>query len=61
LTDSLSLASSCKQTLNSKIQESTRSNTDKGTGIICQLIFLSDLEQTKTIAQITIFLDYAAN
>jgi len=55
------LASSCKQTLNSKIQESTRSNTDKGTGIICQLIFLSDLEQTKTIAQITIFLDYAAN
>jgi hypothetical protein len=49
--------------LNSKIQESTRSNTDKGTDIICQLIFLSVVEQTKskTIAQMTIFLDYAAN
>ncbi|EPH67140.1 hypothetical protein D931_00868 [Enterococcus faecium 13.SD.W.09] len=35
------LASSCKLSLNSKIQGSTRSNTDKGTDIICQLIFLS--------------------
>jgi len=49
--------------LNSKIQESTRSNTDKGTDTICQLIFLSVVEptKTKTIAQMTIFLDYAAN
>jgi len=63
LTDSLSLVSSCKQSLNSKIQESTRSNADKGTEIICQLILLSIVEQTKTktIAQMTIFLDYAAN
>jgi hypothetical protein len=49
--------------LNSKNQGSTKSNTDKGTAIICQLILLSVVEQTKTktIAQTTIFLDYAAN
>jgi len=41
--------------LNSKNQGSTKSNTDKGTDTICQLIFLSVVEQTKTIAQTTIF------
>ncbi|MCD4963367.1 hypothetical protein IV491_14655 [Enterococcus casseliflavus] len=49
--------------MNSKDQGSTKSNTDKGTEIICQLHVVSLVEptKTKTIAQMTILLDYAAN
>jgi len=56
LSDSLRLASSCKQRLNSKIQGSTRLNIN----VVFRFTRRRN-KNPKTIAQMTIYFDYAAN